>query len=98
MNTAELDIPVDHPAFAGHFPGRPMLPGALLLAEALQALVRAGVATRGRTVSNAKFLSPVAPGERVRLQWHETPSGALQLELAVGARRVASVVLAGEAR
>jgi 3-hydroxyacyl-[acyl-carrier-protein] dehydratase len=27
----------DHPAFAGHFPGRPVLPGAALLAQVLEA-------------------------------------------------------------
>jgi 3-hydroxyacyl-[acyl-carrier-protein] dehydratase len=59
-------IAVDHPAFAGHFPGRPMLPGVALVAEAMEvaaadaALVRAiGPAPRLTVV---KFLQPVGPG------------------------------------
>lgn len=61
-----IDIAVDHPAFAGHFPGRPMLPGVALVAEAMEAaaadpaLARAiGPAPRLQVV---KFLKPVGPG------------------------------------
>ncbi|RZI93844.1 MAG: acyl-CoA synthetase, partial [Variovorax sp.] len=32
------EVPLDHPSFAGHFPGQPLLPGALLLAEVLEAM------------------------------------------------------------
>ena len=61
-----IDIAVDHPAFAGHFPGRPMLPGVALVAEAMEAaasdpaLARAIGATPRLSV--VKFLEPVGPG------------------------------------
>jgi 3-hydroxymyristoyl/3-hydroxydecanoyl-(acyl carrier protein) dehydratase len=58
----ELCVAADHPAFAGHFPGRPIVPGALLIDLAIRAISRA----TGREISvvaQAKFLSPALPGE-----------------------------------
>lgn len=63
---ARIEIPADHPAFDGHFPGRPVLPGVALLAEVLEAGAREprlvdciGSAPR---LAVAKFLAPVGPG------------------------------------
>jgi 3-hydroxyacyl-[acyl-carrier-protein] dehydratase len=86
MDTARLRFPASHPAFAGHFPGAPMVPGALLLAAALEALGTGGPGTR---IASAKFLSPVAPDETVDVQ--RTGSG--RLELRVAGRLVASARL-----
>jgi acyl-coenzyme A synthetase/AMP-(fatty) acid ligase len=60
------EVPADHPVFAGHFPGQPLMPGALLLAEVLEAVqgVPALAARLGAepTLAAAKFLAPVRPG------------------------------------
>jgi acyl-CoA synthetase (AMP-forming)/AMP-acid ligase II/3-hydroxymyristoyl/3-hydroxydecanoyl-(acyl carrier protein) dehydratase len=65
-------VPVDHPAFAGHFPGQPLLPGALILAEVMQAVQRvpALVARLGThpTLGAAKFLAPVRPGSMLSIE------------------------------
>lgn len=57
-------VAVDHPAFAGHFPGNPIVPGVVLLDRAiLCAEASAGTPGTRWQIGNAKFLSPVGPGE-----------------------------------
>ena len=61
----------EHPAFAGHFPGRPIVPGVLLLDAVLHAL---GIDAPECRIASAKFLHPVAPG--TALQLHAAPAAA----------------------
>lgn len=86
MSAVQLCFAAQHPAFPGHFPGSPLVPGALLLAEALEALGLGGAGTR---IVSAKFLHPVRPGERVEVRRVERT----RLELRVGERLVASAQL-----
>jgi len=58
----------DHPAARGHFPGNPIIPGAVLLSEALRVAGTAlGFDVSRCTVSSAKFPSPARPGDRVEI-------------------------------
>jgi 3-hydroxymyristoyl/3-hydroxydecanoyl-(acyl carrier protein) dehydratase len=77
-----LSIAADHPAYAGHFPGHPILPGVVLLDAALYALaaLRGLEATSGQ-IQSAKFLSPVSPGESLRLDYAATTAGAFRFEV-----------------
>lgn len=74
---ADWPVPLDHPAFAGHFPGQPILPGVVLLDGALREARRQWPALSGWSVPQAKFLQPVRPGDTLRLSLTELPSGAL---------------------
>lgn len=62
-------IAPDHPAFAGHFPGMPILPGALLLDEALCALASVlDLDLCEWQITAAKFLEPVRPGDVIMVE------------------------------
>ncbi|MFO1293485.1 MAG: AMP-binding protein [Rubrivivax sp.] len=93
-----LQVPADHPAFAGHFPGRPVLPGATLLALVLAALearpvLRSRLAA-GLVVEQVKFLAAVEPGSTLVLRFAPAPRG-LGFEVRAGERVVARGMLGG---
>lgn len=80
--TLPLPIAADHPAYAGHFPGRPILPGVVLLDAALYAL--AACLDRQDTtgqLKSAKFHSPVQPGEALTLHATALPAGGYRFEI-----------------
>ncbi|WP_428423141.1 3-hydroxyacyl-ACP dehydratase FabZ family protein [Methylibium sp.] len=86
-------IAADHPAFAGHFPGRPLLPGALLLAEVMEALrtsppLSARIGERP-TIAHAKFLAPIGPGDELGITVHDEAHG-LRFEVRRGGVLAAS--------
>jgi 3-hydroxymyristoyl/3-hydroxydecanoyl-(acyl carrier protein) dehydratase len=88
----------DHPAFAGHFPDNPIVPGVLLLDAAVHAVQRAlapgGAAAQACRISAAKFLSPVGPGETLTLSCSPgAGAGGIHFEIRSGARKVATGTL-----
>ena len=92
--TLSLPIPADHPAYAGHFPGHPILPGVVLLDAALHALAtQQGLPATTGQLKSAKFLSPVQPGEALVLQASETAAGGFRFDIRCGERAVASGVI-----
>ncbi len=92
-HTVTLQIAPEHPAFAGHFPGQPLLPGVALLAEVLEAVLDepalaalVGIAPR---IGAAKFLAPVRPGAQLTLQLDASARG-VRFELREADRLAAS--------
>jgi 3-hydroxymyristoyl/3-hydroxydecanoyl-(acyl carrier protein) dehydratase len=56
-----------HPSFAGHFPGKPIVAGVLLIEQAAEAL-RDWRGVGVRQVIDAKFLAPLLPDEQAELE------------------------------
>jgi 3-hydroxymyristoyl/3-hydroxydecanoyl-(acyl carrier protein) dehydratase len=86
-----LAVATDHPAYAGHFPGDPILPGVVLLDAALWALAaESGRPAAAARIKSAKFHSPVRPGEILSLHFTEPTAGDVRFEIRCDARSVAS--------
>ena len=98
MPSLSQTYPVDHPTAAGHFPGDPLIPGALLLSDAVQAIRRAcGNSGTECTVSAAKFPSFVRPGDTVMIDYSEPRADRVDFTCRVDDRTVLSGKLAWSA-
>lgn len=63
-------IPADHPCLPGHFPGRPVVPGVVLLDLVIEAASRALLGQRVVGLPAVKFLRPVRPEQDVGIHLH----------------------------
>ena len=89
MIRVAVRIAPDHPGADGHFPDNPIVPAAVLLDEVLGTIERAGSRPpRAWTVTGAKFLHPVRPGEELQITFEARADGDLQFECSVGERTV----------
>jgi 3-hydroxyacyl-[acyl-carrier-protein] dehydratase len=71
------NVTMNEPQFTGHFPGRPVMPGVLVIeamAQTAGALCAASQDLHSRppqvllmTIDKAKFRKPVVPGDQLRL-------------------------------
>ena len=84
-------VPQDHPACEGHFPGNPIVPGVVLLDQAVlfaeQWLGRSGAVWR---IENAKFLGPVGPGASLEFSLRPGTAGSVVFVVRNGSHDVAS--------
>jgi 3-hydroxymyristoyl/3-hydroxydecanoyl-(acyl carrier protein) dehydratase len=86
-----IEVPTSHPSFAGHFPQFPVLPGAVLLDEALQVIERArGIDLKEWLLVSVKFLDAVRPGDALSLEHGAPVDGTIRFTIRAANRTVAS--------
>jgi 3-hydroxyacyl-[acyl-carrier-protein] dehydratase len=89
--SSPLEIPRDHPAFVGHFPKFPVLPGAILLDEALQVIQRERrIDLTQWHIASVKFLDAVRPGDALHLEHDLAESGLIRFRIRAANRTVAT--------
>jgi len=83
----KFHIAASHPALPGHFPGRPVVPGVVLLDRVVAAIERIRDA-RVRGFAQVKFRRPLLPGQAAELALEF--SGSVQFRISVDAQLLAS--------
>jgi len=93
LATVERFFPFDHAAAQGHFPGNPIIPAAVLLSEAIDAVESAfGLRLSPLRIKSVKFPAPVRPGDRVLIEYQRAREDSIRIVCRVGA----TAVLVGE--
>jgi 3-hydroxyacyl-[acyl-carrier-protein] dehydratase len=83
----QLALEADHPAFIGHFPGTPIVPGVLLLDQVQRAVESAtGLVLTDLVV--AKFLSPARPGDALEISY-EVDARTVRFQIRCARRAIA---------
>jgi 3-hydroxyacyl-[acyl-carrier-protein] dehydratase len=75
-----VTIPPGHPSLAGHFPGNPIVPGAVIMAEISAAASERFPDLRVKGVRRAKFLAPVKPGQQLQIHLQQRSGGDIDFE------------------
>jgi 3-hydroxyacyl-[acyl-carrier-protein] dehydratase len=65
---AVKNVSANEPYFQGHFPGRPIMPGVLILAMLAEEAARTDQIYYYLGIDDARFKKPVVPGDQLELE------------------------------
>lgn len=84
QNVYTIRFDASHPIFAGHFPGRPIVPGACLvqIAEELTT-VTYGFPVRFTTIRSLRFNQPITPDQEVAITIQQTEERTYNFQFSV---------------
>jgi 3-hydroxymyristoyl/3-hydroxydecanoyl-(acyl carrier protein) dehydratase len=80
---AALHLRADEPSAVGHFPGNPIIPGAVLLREVLRVVAPDDEAMCCE-IRAARFFKPVRPGDCLIVRWDMPREGEISFSCAGG--------------
>jgi 3-hydroxymyristoyl/3-hydroxydecanoyl-(acyl carrier protein) dehydratase len=94
MATGTFTIAHDHPSLDGHFPGRPVVPGVVLLDHAFAVIRDAlGCDTTVVRLRKVKFVSPLLPGQPVAVNFRRIGDTAVAFDCRTADRPIATGTL-----
>ncbi len=85
-----LSVPATHPALPGHFPGRPIVPGVMILDLLLEEWRAREPGSPLGGVRKVKFLNMLGPGEPFLVDWGEMRNGKLSFTARSGDKPLAT--------
>jgi 3-hydroxymyristoyl/3-hydroxydecanoyl-(acyl carrier protein) dehydratase len=85
-----FSIAHDHPCLPGHFPGRPVVPGVVLLEHVIEAIESAHGPVGPIRLPQVKFLRPLLPGQVAEIELAPAATGRWRFRVLHAGELVAS--------
>ena len=76
MSRCSFVVPGTHPCLPGHFPGRPLVPGVVILDHVVAAIEAEHGPLGALRLPQVKFVQPLAPDETAEIALDATPVDA----------------------
>ncbi len=76
MSRTSFVVPGSHPCLPGHFPGRPLVPGVVILDHVVAAIEAAHGQVGALRLPQVKFVQPLAPDQVAEIVLEAAPAGA----------------------
>lgn len=86
----QFEIAHDHPALPGHFPGRPVVPGVVVLGRVLEAIEAAHGPLGPLRLPQVKFVRPLLPGQAADIALDQAGEGRWRFRVTSAGGPVAS--------
>lgn len=93
-----FNVAHDHPCLPGHFPGRPLVPGVLVLERVVAAIEAAHGPLPALRLPQVKFLRPLLPGQTAEIALEPLATRRWRFRVSHAGAPVASGEVAAEAR
>jgi 3-hydroxyacyl-[acyl-carrier-protein] dehydratase len=85
------EISPDHPALPGHFPGNPVVPGAMLLSQVLHAVQEeCGMQVKISAMPAVKFHAALRPAEKFEIELQALGEGRMKFTVSRGDTLIAT--------
>ena len=94
MFSFDFIVPHTHPCLEGHFPGNPVVPGAVIIDEVMRGLLTKEPTIKINNIPSVKFLKPLKPDIAVQVNVTEKKSGLLQFICSINE----SMIVSGQLR
>jgi len=73
---SNFKISAKHPCLAGHFPGNPIVPGAVILDEVIQIILQQNSDFKLSGFTSVKFIQPLLATQEVTVQVDKMPDSS----------------------
>jgi len=80
MTSFDFMIDSAHPSIPGHFPGNPIVPGAVIIENVIEAFCKLDCSKKVTSLSTVKFLKPIATKQKVIVNFRSISTELISFE------------------